>query len=95
MLTCFEHTFLLCQKIDRDDLLICPKNLANQELKFLAQSLSQLKLTERFIEIVFNPFQRVLALSQELEFLVDWAFSNPSLNFTISSIRMLELFEIF
>jgi len=32
----------------------------------LAQSLSRLKPTEKFLKIVFNPFQRVLALSQEL-----------------------------
>ena len=47
-------------------LSFCPKSAANQELKFLAQSLSQLKPTEKFLKIVFNPLKRVLALSQEL-----------------------------
>ena len=30
----------------------------------------QLKLTGRFLEIVFNPFQRVLALSHEIDLMV-------------------------
>ena len=59
--------------------------MANQELKFLAQGLSRLNPTERLLKIVFNPFQRVLALSQELEFLAVWAFRakfNPNSCYT-------------
>ncbi len=47
-------------------LSFCPRSAANQELKFLAQSLSRLKPTEKFLKIAFNPFQWALALSQEL-----------------------------
>jgi len=42
------------------------KCLTDKDLSSWLKEYRQLKLTERILKIVFNPFQRVLALSHEI-----------------------------